>query len=84
MKNLYSTLVALIVSGGILACLTLALLYQATGQDGTRRPSSQPKRQPNNPAEVGDVAWGRDLDAALKASRTSSKPVFALFQEVPG
>ena len=37
-----------------------------------------------NPIEVGDVVWGRDYDAAAKASRASGKPIFALFQEVPG
>lgn len=34
--------------------------------------------------EIGDVAWGRDLDAALAASRDTGKPVLVLFQEVPG
>lgn len=33
---------------------------------------------------VGQVRWGRDLDAALTTSKQSGKPVFALFQEVPG
>ena len=37
-----------------------------------------------NPIEVGDVQWGRDLDAALKSSDASGKPVLVLFQEVPG
>ena len=37
-------------------------------------------RQP----ELGTVKWGRDMNAALKASKSSGKPVFALFQEVPG
>ncbi|MFT5465205.1 MAG: hypothetical protein ACI8UO_000292 [Verrucomicrobiales bacterium] len=36
------------------------------------------------PVEVGKVDWNRDFDAALAASAESSKPVFALFQEVPG
>lgn len=36
------------------------------------------------PEEAGKVAWGRDLDFALAASRQSGKPVFALFQEIPG
>jgi hypothetical protein len=38
----------------------------------------------SSPIEVGKVRWGRDLDAALTLSRQSGKPVFALFQEVPG
>jgi hypothetical protein len=36
------------------------------------------------PLEVGEVKWGRDLDAATKLSKESGKPVFVLFQEVPG
>lgn len=36
------------------------------------------------PVEAGKVSWGRDLDAALVASEVSGKPVFALFQEIPG
>lgn len=36
------------------------------------------------PIEVGEVSWGRDLGDALAASAESGKPVFALFQEVPG
>ncbi len=34
--------------------------------------------------EVGTVRWGRDLDGAFKKSKASGKPVFLLFQEVPG
>ena len=37
-----------------------------------------------NPIEVGDVRWGRDLDAALENSAKTGKPVLVLFQEVPG
>lgn len=37
-----------------------------------------------NPIEVGSVHWGRDLDAALDKSHQSGRPVFVLFQEVPG
>ncbi len=37
-----------------------------------------------NPIEVGKVAWGRDYGAAVKASQDSGKPIFLLFQEVPG
>jgi hypothetical protein len=36
------------------------------------------------PEEAGHVTWLRDLDAALKTSGTTGKPVFALFQEIPG
>ncbi len=41
-------------------------------------------RHPAQPEEAGAVAWGRDLNKALTASRQSGRPVFALFQEIPG
>ncbi len=37
-----------------------------------------------NPIEVGLVSWGRDLNQALKLSGETGRPVFLLFQEVPG
>lgn len=36
------------------------------------------------PVEVGAVRWGRDFEAARRASAGSGKPILALFQEVPG
>lgn len=38
----------------------------------------------SNPEAVGTVAWGRDPDAALTSSGETGKPLFALFQEIPG
>jgi len=38
----------------------------------------------DNPIEIGTVHWGRDLDAAQIRSAESGRPVFVLFQEVPG
>ena len=37
-----------------------------------------------NPVEIGHVQWGRDVDAGLLTSKTTGKPLFLLFQEVPG
>lgn len=36
------------------------------------------------PVETGKVAWGRDLDAALASSAKTGRPLFVLFQEIPG
>ena len=36
------------------------------------------------PVEVGDVEWGRNYKEALAESKRTGKPVFLLFQEVPG
>ncbi len=34
--------------------------------------------------EVGPVSWGRDYTKALADSKSSGKPIFLFFQEVPG
>lgn len=38
----------------------------------------------DNPVELGKVDWKTDHDAALALSAETGKPVFLLFQEVPG
>jgi len=43
-----------------------------------------PSLHAGQPVELGKVDWLRDLDEALTQSKKSEKPVFALFQEVPG
>jgi hypothetical protein len=37
-----------------------------------------------NPVELGTIDWRRDFDAALEEAREKEKPLFVLFQEVPG
>ncbi|MBC8009289.1 MAG: thioredoxin family protein [Burkholderiales bacterium] len=39
---------------------------------------------PDAPVEIGRVAWLRDLDDGLARAKAAGKPVFLLFQEVPG
>jgi len=40
---------------------------------------------PRNPEpELGTVRWQRDFDAGMAAAATARKPVFLLFQEIPG
>ncbi|MEM9160186.1 MAG: VPGUxxT family thioredoxin-like (seleno)protein, type 2, partial [Verrucomicrobiota bacterium] len=43
-----------------------------------------PSTQAGNPEEVGDVNWGRNYEHALAQAKESGKPIFLLFQEVPG
>lgn len=37
-----------------------------------------------SPIEFGRVRWEREFDAAATRARDSGKPLFVLFQEVPG
>lgn len=42
------------------------------------------KSATGQPVEVGIVDWLRDLEQAIDVSKETNKPIFALFQEVPG
>lgn len=55
----------------LFSCLALASCQADPGTQG-------------NPVEIGTVSWLRNYPAALTKSKTSGKPVFLLFQEVPG
>lgn len=50
-------------------------------------PISAQRIQPtpkNNPVELGKVNWLRDYNEAITKAKETGKPVFILFQEVPG
>lgn len=55
----------------LLSCLVLASCQADPGKN-------------KNPIEVGTVSWLRDYSAARARSKESGKPIFLLFQEVPG
>ncbi|MFT4535132.1 MAG: hypothetical protein ACJA1A_000985 [Saprospiraceae bacterium] len=39
---------------------------------------------PDFPEELGDVNWNRSYEIAISKSKSQDKPIFILFQEVPG
>ena len=57
--------------------LSVSFVALASGLHSAGKPSG-------NPVEVGNVHWERDYDTAVSLSKKSNKPIFALFQEVPG
>lgn len=62
---------------GIAIWLLLAgLLFAATQVDAGSEGAAPP--------ELGDVAWLRSYDEAAAKSASENKPIFLLFQEVPG
>jgi hypothetical protein len=63
----------------VLAAFCSGTLLLAVTQAGC-----QPASRLQNPEEVGKVTWGRDYEAALASAKTTGKPIFLLFQEVPG
>jgi hypothetical protein len=43
-----------------------------------------PAQVPDQPEELGRVAWQRDFASARQAARERDLPLLVLFQEVPG
>ncbi|MAW62128.1 MAG: hypothetical protein CMJ94_15030 [Planctomycetes bacterium] len=76
---------------GILAAALFALPLAMPQSDS---PAPQKRTEPTSlapvqgvveqPVELGQVRWRRDLDAALAEAKAADKPVLLLFQEVPG
>lgn len=63
----------------ILVALLIAL--PALAED---EPTKDGAKKAGPPPELGKVAWVRDHDAGFAAAKKAKKPVFLLFQEVPG
>ena len=42
------------------------------------------KSTDKQPVELGQVKWHRDLEKAKKKAASLDRPIFLLFQEVPG
>ncbi|MEM9986366.1 MAG: thioredoxin family protein, partial [Bacteroidota bacterium] len=73
---------------GLVFLLSLGLLAWAKGPElVSPNPqifaASETNGDPDT-LELGAVHWRRDFDQALMAAQQSGKPVFILFQEVPG
>ena len=63
---------------GIAVSLAMALM---TVQFLASRPKSE---KPDQPIEMGVVKWNLDFESASSISAKSGKPLFVLFQEIPG
>jgi len=66
------------------AVLLAGIFLMAVSVKNVADPPAESGAVNHPPAELGAVNWGRDLDAAKKHSAETGKPVFVLFQEVPG
>ena len=47
-------------------------------------PTAMAQQPPQQPKELGAVAWMRDFDQAQAAAAKQGRPMLVLFQEVPG
>lgn len=61
-----------------------AALTLATAMLAIATACCEPPEQATNPVAVGTVRWGRNFESAMAAAKTTGKPIFVLFQEVPG
>ena len=72
-------------AGVTLVTLIIACVM-AAGAMAKPAPQSQSSNSASvdQPVELGDVHWLRDLDTAVSDSKKEDKPIAILFQEVPG
>jgi len=68
----YSLLIALFLTSITMSCSQSAL------------PNKKQTQKTNQPDELGTVDWIRNFENGLALSKKENKPVFLLFQEVPG
>jgi hypothetical protein len=64
--------------------LALAAVVAATPLLLVSQAACKPNGEAKNPIECGKVIWERDYEAALASAKRTGKPIFLLFQEVPG
>ena len=62
----------IVIFCSLIGCLTTVGAGGVWGQDN------------EVPVELGKVSWGRNLEKAVAESKATQRPVFLLFQEVPG
>lgn len=83
-------LVIFSVGLGVMLMIISTLLSSGTV---TRSASAQPlfqsgerteTKSSDQPVELGNIDWLRDLDTAVDDSKKKDKPIAILFQEVPG
>lgn len=84
-------ILSLLVLGAITLAAVLMPKTEATEAAPTTAPASLTSvpaipaaLPPDNPVELGNVHWQRDLEAGRAAAKASGKPLLILFQEVPG
>ena len=68
----------------ILATFTLLATSNALAKPAPQSPANSDSRTLDQPVELGDVHWKRDLNEAVADSKKENKPIAILFQEVPG
>lgn len=66
------------------AVFILTVLIQAVWSPEPKPVKAKHKTYTDNPIELGKVNWIRDYDIGKQESLSRKKPIFLLFQEVPG
>lgn len=82
MKLNYEDMIAGIIGVVIVIGLGFVLTRQLSATPST--PETPKNVIENEDVETGQVAWLRDLDQAKRRSADTGKPIFLLFQEIPG
>jgi hypothetical protein len=71
------------VAGAILIA-TVFIIASAFAKPVPQEGAGSGAKAVDQPVELGNVQWLRDLDTAVSTSKQQDKPIAILFQEVPG
>jgi len=74
----------LIITGGLLAVAAVIFTAVTLMPTADSNPPNVARPRADQPAELGGVRWGRDLNAGLAEARRLDRPALVLFDEVPG
>ena len=64
-----------------IAAMLIAIAAPLSAQVAAAPETTDPEKQA---AELGKVAWLRNVDDAVARAKAESRPIFIQFQEVPG
>lgn len=83
LKAIRAALTHMVFSIAILI-LAILLVAQVFAKPAPQKGAGSDSKSVDQPVELGDVQWLRDLDTAVSTSKQQKKPIAILFQEVPG
>ncbi len=64
-----------------IAAMLIAVAANLSAQAADAPETTDPEKQA---AELGKVAWLRNVDDAVARAKSEARPIFIQFQEVPG
>lgn len=83
-EDLIASCLGVVIVAGLFFIVNNRLSATSAVPSAPMLPPSERTTESSDDVETGQVTWIRDLDQAKQASAKTGKPIFCLFQEIPG